>query len=106
MTKTYEKAGNFINKDMNIILGKEDMISKDELLNALHNGVVELRFTKNDGSERLINATLMKERVEPLLRYGQKKITDEYIPVVDVDLDDWRAFRYDALESVTLKDAA
>ena len=68
----------------------------------LKNGVHTIVFTKRDGSERTMKATLLKETVEPLLKGNDKRsvVYDDIIPVVDTELNEWRSFDIASLKSI------
>lgn len=76
--------------------------NKAEVVSKLKTGVHTIVFTKSDGSERTMKATLLKETVEPLLKGGDnRRIVPSYIvPVVDVDLNEWRSFDINFLKSI------
>lgn len=72
---------------------------KQEILDYLHSGVVEVTFTKKDGTERTLAGTLCG-----MLIPGDKKPkgTDrvhstEVQPVYDIENDGWRSFRWDSI---------
>lgn len=75
---------------------REDVVAK------LQDGVHTIVFTKRDGSERVMRATLLKETVEPLLKGNDTRsiVYDDIIPVVDVDLNAWRSFDINELKSI------
>jgi len=55
-------------------------------------------FEKNDGSIRTMNATRDKSliTVEPK-NNKTRKINEDYIPVFDLDIQEWRSFNIDSL---------
>lgn len=77
------------------------MMTRDEMIEILKNKVVAVKFTKNDGSERVMNATLLNEYVEPHIKStsGTKRINQDVIAVIDTDLNEWRSFRVDSVKS-------
>ena len=76
--------------------------NKAEVVSKLKTGVHTIVFTKSDGSERTMKATLLKESVEPLLKGNDKRsvVYDDIIPVVDTELNEWRSFDIASLKSI------
>lgn len=77
---------------------------RDWLVDILHTNEVNLTFTKKDGSERVMLATLDELKVS---RYEKKtertkEINEEIIPVFDLEKKEWRSFRLDALKHIQL----
>jgi hypothetical protein len=78
------------------------------LLEDLHNGVVQVTFTKKDGTERVMNCTLSWDHIPPIViasdpvnKLGNKK--EGIITVWDLDKNDWRCFRQDSVTAIVLK---
>ncbi len=73
-------------------------MNKENVLSALNEGVCRLEFKKNDGTIRVMNATLDSAFVA-YESSGQKKrnYPDNVQPVWDVDISGWRSFRWDSL---------
>jgi len=65
----------------------------------LQEGIVEIKFTKVNGEQRTMLATLSDELIPMDLRptndYREKN--PEVQAVYDVDADGWRSFRWDSL---------
>lgn len=77
-----------------------DFETKNDLIAALHRGVVHISFKKADGSERLLNGTLLESLVIPYERKTERKApvkNDSVQAVFDVDLQEWRSFRWDSI---------
>ena len=70
------------------------------LVEILFGRTVEIIFTKADGSERVMNCTLMSARINYQNKQRQKKsaTTHDNITVWDVDKNEWRSFK---LRSIT-----
>lgn len=73
---------------------------------ALLTNIVEVIFTKADGSERIMKCTLLPDAIEALndgesSRYDESKYNPEadLERVVDVELGDWRAFKPSRVKS-------
>lgn len=77
--------------------------SRDEMLNALREGVVNLSFEKvKDGAVRVMNATLRDIPEEKMPKGGtvdQSVGGESTLRVFDVDIQEWRSFRIDKLIS-------
>jgi hypothetical protein len=90
---------------MEIVLMESVMIdkSRDEMLDALREGVVNLSFEKvKDGAVRVMNATLRDIPEEKMPKGGtvdQSVGGDSTLRVFDVDIQEWRSFRIDKLIS-------
>lgn len=74
---------------------------KDQILETLRTGVVEVIFTKKDGTERKLAATLCEELipVDNLPKGTDRVHSTEVQPVYDVENDGWRSFRWDSVVS-------
>lgn len=76
---------------------------KGYLTSLLKNGVVEVNFTKVDGSERLMTCTL-QESVVPVTEAKEdakpRTESQEALRVWDVAVNGWRSFRLDSINSV------
>lgn len=67
----------------------------------LRSGIIEVTFTKADGSLRKMRCTL-QEGSYPQPEAGKERKEHPNVCVVwDVDLQDWRTFRWDRLQSVS-----
>jgi len=80
------------------------MFTRDSIEEALKANVAEVRFTKSDGTERIMKCTLR----EDLVTVYQKK-TDrvkeknlDIVPVFDVEKNEWRSFRVDSVQSISV----
>lgn len=74
-----------------------NVISRDQALFDLHASVCKVTFTKVDGTERVMRATLKEESLPQ--REGTATTTthrsENLVTVWDVDKNDWRSFRLD-----------
>lgn len=77
---------------------------REWLREVLQNDVVEVNFTKNDGSERKMLCTLSPDRIpeEKMPKNSGKAKNDDVISVFDVEKSDWRSFRVDSIRSVVI----
>lgn len=76
-----------------------DLNNKAEMLKLLKSKEVVITFKKKDGSDRVMNASLRSDLVVPYDKKTERVINrnDEVQPVFDVDLQEWRSFRWDSL---------
>lgn len=77
-------------------------LSKTNIVNMLKNGIVNVKFTKTDGTERVMKCTLLEAMVKPHEKKTdrEKKINEDIISVWDVEKEGWRSFRYDSIISI------
>ncbi len=79
-------------------------IEQDSVKAALINRVIEVAFTKADGTLRKMNATLSESVVpkankeDPLSTKAVRKVNPEVCVIWDVDAKGWRSFRWDRLQ--------
>ena len=71
------------------------------LAGMLEQSVVEVTFTKKDGTERVMNCTLLEEYLPETTGAGRSAGSDA-LAVFDVDADGWRSFRWDSIKAVKL----
>jgi len=78
--------------------------SKQSLIESLHKGPLKVTFTKKDGTERVMNCTLVDTFIEPnpsgLKAAPGRKKSEAAMPVWDIDAKAWRAFRWDSIISI------
>jgi hypothetical protein len=75
-------------------------MNRDELVNALKNGIVEVNFTKVNGENRIMKSTLKSEYLPPQIDIEEaisKKKNDEVLAVWDIEAAGWRSFRIDSI---------
>jgi hypothetical protein len=75
---------------------------KDWLLGLLRSEIVELTFTKKDGTERIMVCTLAEQEIpeENLPKGTNRKKSDETVAVFDLENNGWRSFRWDSLTNI------
>ena len=64
--------------------------------NALHNGVVEFKYTKVNGEERIARGTLHETAITEdggSMPKGAMTVSDETIRYYDLNSNGWRSFR-------------
>lgn len=69
------------------------------LTGLLKDSIVEIIFTKKDGTERVMKCTLQKEYL-PEAAGSEKERSEEVLAVFDVEKDGWRSFRWDSIKQV------
>jgi len=76
--------------------------SKDWLCGLLKDGKVSVTFEKKDGTIREMNCTLSEQMipVEKTPKGSGKVKSKEAIAVFDLDVSDWRSFRFDSVKSL------
>lgn len=77
-------------------------MTKDQILELLHKGKVEITFTKADGSERVMPCTLNQGLV-PLYEnktLRHRKPNPNVQSVWCLDKNEWRSFRWDRVIGV------
>jgi hypothetical protein len=80
--------------------------SQNAVKNLLRENVLQVTFTKKDGSTRVMNCTLAEQHLQPN-ESGNKAATvrkqsDAAMPVWDVLENGWRAFRWDSIKSISV----
>lgn len=80
----------------------EDLKQRNDAIGSLKNGVCKVVFTKANGDERLMHATLNEELLPPqqdVEEYIQKKKPNpDVLAVWDTDKGGWRSFRWDSVK--------
>jgi len=71
----------------------------EELMFALEDGVVNIEFSKSDGSVRKMRATLNTNLFAYKAANSERKKNENVLPVWDMDKAGWRSFRYNQLIS-------
>jgi hypothetical protein len=78
---------------------KEAKKSRKWLTNLLNEYVVEITFTKKDGTERVMNCTLQEDYLPETTGAGRSGNSDA-LAVFDTEVEDWRSFRWDSIKAV------
>lgn len=81
---------------------EEKNIFREWLVDHLHHGIVNVTFTKKDGTERTMRCTLKADSVQMYEKKTErvKTINEDTCPVFDLDKQEWRSFRYDSITRV------
>ena len=69
------------------------------LTKLLQDSIIEVTFIKKDGSERIMKCTLKEEYLPEIVGVERKK-NEESLAVFDLDMEDWRSFRWDSIKQV------
>ena len=81
-----------------------DAETRNWLRNLLKSEVVTLTFTKKDGTQREMVATLCESRIPKSEKStesaGTRKYSEEAQPVYDVEVKGWRSFRWDSISKL------
>jgi hypothetical protein len=77
---------------------------KDWLREILQEGIVTVKFTKKDDTERVMKCTLKQDLIpsEHQPKGSNKVKPSESIAVFDVENDGWRSFRFDSVKELGL----
>lgn len=76
-------------------------ITREDLVDRLKQSVVNVVFTKADGSERTMNCTLKLENIpEDQHPKGVIKSESDQIRVFDTDIREWRSFNFSSVKTV------
>ena len=75
---------------------------KDWLIGLLRSEIVELTFTKKDGTERIMKCTLAEQKIpaENVPKGTERAKSDEAVAVFDLENNGWRSFRWDSLTNI------
>lgn len=76
--------------------------TREEIYKRLKEGLVDVYFTKKDGSTRRMTATwneafLPSRDVKDKVESEEKKEAKDYVAVWDMTVRDWRSFRFDSV---------
>ena len=79
-----------------------DKQSKDWLKGLLREEIVEITFTKKDGSERKMKCTLSDKKIPSakMPKTESKAKNDDALPVFDLEKESWRSFRWDSIKQI------
>ena len=77
------------------------ILSKSEIIEMLQEGIINVQFTKVDGSERLMHCTLKTDLVPADLDKAkdtnakERKQNEDVVSAWDTENQGWRSFRLD-----------
>lgn len=80
----------------------EKKLFRDWVKDHLRYGPVTVYFLKKDGTERKMRCTLKPEEVKEYEKKTDrvKTVNEETCPVFDLEKQEWRSFRFDAVTKV------
>ena len=76
--------------------------AKNQIIHELRRGIMNVVFTKADGSERKLICTLSEDNIPADKKpkgNGTVK-SDVVLPVFDMENNSWRSFRWDSVQKV------
>lgn len=75
-----------------------------DIRETLKENVAMVTFTKKDGTERVMKATLKEEFLPASTSTTEsaRKVNPEVLPVFDLDNNAWRSFRLDSVKNVEI----
>ena len=81
------------------------MFEKDAVVKMLKESVCTVKFTKKDGTERVMKATLKDDVVKPLMEANgtstsSRKSNPNQVCVIDVEKNAWRSFNIETIISI------
>ena len=76
-------------------------MNRKELVEKLQSNIVQVIFSKKDGSIRVMSCTLDSKIVPPTNITNRKK-NDEVLPVWDIEKGAWRSFRLENVKSISI----
>jgi hypothetical protein len=83
-----------------------DPVVREGVKNILRASVIDITFTKADGSERVMKCTLNEEfipaREESETPTSVRKVNPDVCPVWDMENQAWRSFRWDSLKKIAI----
>ena len=81
---------------------EERKIFRDWIKSHLTYGPVLVTFVKKDGTERVMKCTLKSDLVKDYEKKTDrvKTVNEETCPVFDLEKQEWRSFRFDAVTKV------
>ncbi len=79
-------------------------MNRQQIVETLQHGIVEVNFTKKDGTERKMICTLMEEHLPRVPRFNKEDAprtrTEDVIAVYDLEKMAWRSFHWTSVNSM------
>lgn len=81
---------------------EERKVFRDWIKSHLNYGPVSVTFVKKDGTERVMSCTLKSDLTKDYEKKTDrvKTVNEETCPVFDLEKQEWRSFRFDAVTKV------
>jgi hypothetical protein len=73
------------------------LYTKDMIREAARAGVINVQFTKKDGSLREMRCSLQEQYLPPLTGEAETKDNPDVLAVWDIEVEGWRSFRIDSV---------
>jgi WYL_2, Sm-like SH3 beta-barrel fold len=73
------------------------LYTKDMIREAARAGVIDVQFTKKDGSLREMRCSLQEQYLPPLMGEAETKDNPDVLAVWDLEAKGWRSFRIDSV---------
>ena len=81
---------------------EEKMRQQQQIRQGLMSGIIEVSFTKKDGTDRTMKCTLnsqyLPEQKDLEQEIDKRNKSDEVIAVWDIEKEGWRSFRWDSVK--------
>ena len=81
---------------------EEKMRQQQQIRQGLMSGIIEVSFTKKDGTDRTMKCTLnnqyLPEQKDLEHEIDKRNKSDEVIAVWDIEKEGWRSFRWDSVK--------
>nr|QMP83745.1 MAG: hypothetical protein [Caudoviricetes sp.] len=75
----------------------------ENLIELLRENIVNLKFKKINGDERVMNCTLSSEYIPETKTESKKKPNSDIVSIWSVDDNGWRSFRKDSVINYEVK---
>lgn len=91
--------------------GAFSLADRDYILEQLRTKILEVDFTKRNGEKRTMTCTLREEHlpkkdkiiIDLTKPAPKKRDNPELITVFDIEVKDWRSFRLDSIDAITIR---
>ena len=78
--------------------------SRKWLIGLLESEIVEIEFTKKDGTDRVMKCTLQEDylpEVDGVIVFEKDRWKKDALAVFDIENDGWRSFRWDSVKQIS-----
>ena len=82
---------------------KDGKSGRKWLLGLLETEIVEIEFTKKDGTDRVMKCTLQEDylpEVDGVIVFEKDRWKKDSLAVFDLEKEGWRSFRWDSVKAV------
>ena len=72
------------------------------LIGVLRDFIVEVKFTKKDGTDRVMQCTLQESSIPDSAKPkgSNRAISEDSLRVFDTEKNEWRSFRWDSIKTI------